>query len=272
MTISIIKSLAKKNKVSVKDAEELWNKARTIAVKKLGADNYNGVFGYTVFLLKKMLKMKKEMLKTDSKALVEGYEDGGEKWRIRADHKNDSNKIFNRPAHLRRRKEREAERKKKQLKAQKKEANGGFPLEEMDSDFSLLDLYEDIERKPTGKIKDHGFWEEREETWRIEGDDSDPDGTTRFVAYAENGQYIGEPKRIRSLIKKFKISEFINNSLGFSEEDQKYYGWSHRAIFGFGIGDKLYEERFENKKNKQKIIKTLGDAKKSAINFARSVS
>lgn len=25
-------------------------------------------------------------------------------------------------------------------------------------------------------------------------------------------------------------------NLGFNEEDQKWYGWSHRAIFGFGIG------------------------------------
>ena len=25
--------------------------------------------------------------------------------------------------------------------------------------------------------------------------------------------------------------------LGFSEKEQKWYGWSHRAIHGFGIGD-----------------------------------
>ena len=27
-------------------------------------------------------------------------------------------------------------------------------------------------------------------------------------------------------------------SLGFSEKEQKWYGWSHRAIYGFGIGSK----------------------------------
>lgn len=28
-------------------------------------------------------------------------------------------------------------------------------------------------------------------------------------------------------------------NIGFSEEEQKWYGWSHRAIFGFGVGDKV---------------------------------
>ena len=31
-------------------------------------------------------------------------------------------------------------------------------------------------------------------------------------------------------------------SIGFSESEQKWYGWSHRAIFGFGIGSKVTQE------------------------------
>jgi len=27
--------------------------------------------------------------------------------------------------------------------------------------------------------------------------------------------------------------------IGFSEKEQKWYGWSHRAIYGFGIGDEV---------------------------------
>lgn len=31
-------------------------------------------------------------------------------------------------------------------------------------------------------------------------------------------------------------------SIGFNEEEQKWYGWSHRAIFGFGIGSQIKKE------------------------------
>ena len=34
---------------------------------------------------------------------------------------------------------------------------------------------------------------------------------------------------------KYDITKF-NHSTGFSESSQKWYGWSHRAIYGFGIG------------------------------------
>ena len=31
-------------------------------------------------------------------------------------------------------------------------------------------------------------------------------------------------------------------SIGWNEEEQKWYGWSHRAIYGFGIGSKIKKE------------------------------
>ncbi len=30
--------------------------------------------------------------------------------------------------------------------------------------------------------------------------------------------------------------------------DGKWYGWSHRAMCGFGVGDKLFEEQFDEGK------------------------
>ena len=30
-------------------------------------------------------------------------------------------------------------------------------------------------------------------------------------------------------------------TIGFCEREQKWYGWSHRAIYGFGIGDEVKE-------------------------------
>ena len=34
---------------------------------------------------------------------------------------------------------------------------------------------------------------------------------------------------------KHKIDKHITSGLGFSTEDQKWYGWSHRALYSFGI-------------------------------------
>ena len=35
---------------------------------------------------------------------------------------------------------------------------------------------------------------------------------------------------------KLGITEQVQSGLGFNPIEQKWYGWSHRAIFGFGIG------------------------------------
>lgn len=66
-------------------------------------------------------------------------------------------------------------------------------------------------------------------------------------------------------------------SIGKSTKDNKWYGWSHRAVFGFGIGDKIFEEDFGDDetpfdKHGKKSIKTDADAKLSAKRFARYVS
>jgi len=89
-------------------------------------------------------------------------------------------------------------------------------------------------------------------------------------AYTPDGDYIGNPKDARFLVAKRGIKpEKIhpeNNicSIGFCGKDQKWYGWSHRAIFGFGIGDKFFE--------KEAVIESLEQARQAAINFAVSVS
>lgn len=41
-----------------------------------------------------------------------------------------------------------------------------------------------------------------------------------------------------NFLLKYKINDLISHSLGKSD-DGKYYGWSHRAIYGFEIGDKV---------------------------------
>lgn len=62
-------------------------------------------------------------------------------------------------------------------------------------------------------------------------------------AYTPSGDYIGNPKTARYLVIKRGLSDLQSRNgdpgpvqIGFSVPEQKWYGWSHRAIYGFGIG------------------------------------
>lgn len=77
-------------------------------------------------------------------------------------------------------------------------------------------------------------------------------------------------------------------SIGFCEREQKWYGWSHRAMYGFGIGDVVDEghcaatsgwidEHLEEHPEDDLSLpvgftaRTLDDAKRIAVAFAESV-
>lgn len=114
-------------------------------------------------------------------------------------------------------------------------------------------------------------------------------------AYTLTGDYIGNSGEAYFLcktkgIKPEKISPEHNVcSIGFSEKEQKWYGWSHRAIYGFGIGDVVkegdststsgwVEEYIKEHPEKDLSLpigfeaRTLDDAKCMAIAFADSVA
>ena len=104
-------------------------------------------------------------------------------------------------------------------------------------------------------------------------------------AYTPDGAYIGNPKDARSLVLRRGIAPELANpnhstcSIGFCEREQKWYGWSHRGICGFGIGDRLFEEMFEGADDHtpfiahgRKVIETLDEAREAAVNFADYVS
>lgn len=77
-----------------------------------------------------------------------------------------------------------------------------------------------------------------------DGSDWGVEDFTIKAAYTSSGDYIGNPKRAYWLCKKCgiapeKISSDSNIcSIGFCEKDQKWAGWSHRAMYMFGIGSK----------------------------------
>ena len=131
---------------------------------------------------------------------------------------------------------------------------------------------------------------------RLDGDDAmgGPPITIRS-AYNMAGDYIGDPKSAYRLCQKRGIKpERASDarkvcSIGFSEQTGKWYGWSHRAICGFAIGDVVKEgdctassgltdEYLAAHPDEDTSLpigftaETLDDAKKLAVAFAESVS
>lgn len=80
-----------------------------------------------------------------------------------------------------------------------------------------------------------------------------------------------------NVIKKYNITKKGPGSTGLDEKKGIYYGWSHRCICGFKIGDKIFEADYGDENTKytehgSKTIKTLDDAKLAAKNFSNYVS
>lgn len=136
-------------------------------------------------------------------------------------------------------------------------------------------------------------YELRDEYW--EHSPKEPAQLMTKQAYNSNGEWIGSSKDAYRLCVKRGIAPIKTKathcvcSIGFCEKEQKWYGWSHRAICGFGIGDKVKKgdctasSGFTNEYLKEHpeedkslpigfTVKTLDDAKIMAVAFAESVS
>jgi len=103
------------------------------------------------------------------------------------------------------------------------------------------------------------------------------------MAYTPNGGYLGKLKSALYLCGKLGIVPEMNKtdhnvcSIGFSHKDGKWYGWSHRAIYGFKIGstckkgDCHYIPKMHYGKGAW-TAKTVADARRMACDFASGVS
>ena len=93
---------------------------------------------------------------------------------------------------------------------------------------------------------------------------------------------LNESKKEKSSDEKFFEKFFEKHgikpndkSIGFSEKEQKWYGYSHRAIHGFKIGDKCKDgdlgvgDGYTFKSGN--TLKTLDDCKQRAKDFAKAV-
>ena len=97
----------------------------------------------------------------------------------------------------------------------------------------------------------------------ISTDISPEDRTTKNLPRFANG-------KAKVKFQDWLCLKTIGNSVGKSPNG-KWYGWSHRAMYGFGIGDKVKKGDCAYT-NKEYTIKTDEQAKQTAINFADSVS
>ena len=113
-------------------------------------------------------------------------------------------------------------------------------------------------------------------------------------AYTPEGDYIGNKKTAHFLCSKKGITPekmYPHSkvcSIGWCQAEQRWYGWSHRAIFGFGIGDTVKKGDCTNSSGyTDEYLRThpdedtslpvgftardFADCKKMAIAFAESV-
>jgi len=114
-------------------------------------------------------------------------------------------------------------------------------------------------------------------------------------AYSLEGDYIGTTRNAHHFWKRYGITKFEKTepdncvcSIGFSPRQKKWYGWSHRAIFGYRVGHVVKEgdltatsgwtEEYLKTHTDDKPmpvgfkVMNLKDAKRCAIAFAASVS
>lgn len=129
-------------------------------------------------------------------------------------------------------------------------------------------------------------------TWQLDMTDQK---TPMRWAVTPAGDYIGSPKdafflcRTKGIKPEIRMPDSGGCSIGFCEREQKWYGWSHRAIHGFGVGDSVKEgdccaisgwtdEYLAEHPEEDSslpigfVAKTLDDARTMACAFSESVS
>ena len=120
-------------------------------------------------------------------------------------------------------------------------------------------------------------YEVREEV--VDGKEFGCDDFTIKSSYNYNGDYIGDTKTAyrlcvkRGILPQKRTIKSNVCSIGYSQKDGKWYGWSHRAIFGFKIGSKCKKGHCHYTKSKGEwVAKTIEDAKQMAMDFSEGVS
>ena len=121
-----------------------------------------------------------------------------------------------------------------------------------------------------------------------------PETIISIQGRTKDGHHIGNKEITELLCEEKGIAPELASptdnvcSIGWCAAEQKWYGWSHRAIYGFGIGDSVHEgdctassgwtdDYLAEHPGADKSLPvgfqahTLDDAKRMAIAFADSV-
>lgn len=129
--------------------------------------------------------------------------------------------------------------------------------------------------------------------WQGHYRQSDRERPQTIVIRNKQGAYVGDPLTAYRLLSRGIVPETAEEddtlcSIGFSAQEQKWYGWSHRTIAGFAIGDIakegdcvttsgwVEEYLIEHPEADKRVpvgfeAKTLEDCKTLAIAYAESV-
>jgi hypothetical protein len=140
-----------------------------------------------------------------------------------------------------------------------------------------------IEIKTVSVRKFKAGYEVRRELWKT-GNERPTKGklsgwTEMKAAYTPSGDYIGSPRDAHYLIVKRGIAPEKRTpssnicTIGYAKRSRQWFGWSHRAIFGFGVGAVVTKNHCAAGALPIGFrAKTLADAKRIACAFAESVS
>ena len=121
-----------------------------------------------------------------------------------------------------------------------------------------------------------------EELWRDPDWEDTP--SKRTVIRTIGGDYVCSPDFVDWMIREDIRPEKREPqhhvcSVGFSPTQQRWFGWSHRAACGFGLGDRVFQEDAPGCTDQTPflqhgtvVIETLDQARQAACNFAEYVS
>lgn len=116
-----------------------------------------------------------------------------------------------------------------------------------------------------------GVYVQRRE--RLVFPDAEPFEVT--TVYTIEGYHVGSPVDARTLESRgirptLRAPSSKTCSIGYCEREGKWYGWSHRAMRGFGVGELLVESCGDLRPGF--LCKDLEDCRLAASAFAESVS
>jgi hypothetical protein len=136
-------------------------------------------------------------------------------------------------------------------------------------------------------VREGTLYDLHEEVWQLGSRGRPGDRLTMRVSRTKDGHYIGDERDARFLCDQLGIAPELRApdsntcSHGWSEAKGRWYGWSHRAIHGFRVGDVVREGSVVERGTVGRegagfeaghVLATDEEARRAAMLFAEEVS